>query len=169
MNPLTSAERRALRARAHALHPVATIGQHGLTPAVLHEIDVALLAHELIKIRVFGDDRAVRESLYARICAELHAAPVQHIGKLIIVWRPAPEPEPAAPRPAVRQDPGAPRRAARPARGKPPPGAGATDARRRGPEAGPAAVPTQRRRGSPHGQATPATRGPRQTRRRRAP
>ena len=92
MNPLTSAERRALRARAHALNPVVSIGQHGLTPAVLHEIDVALLAHELIKIRIWNDDRAARESLYAKVCAELDAAPVQHIGKLLLIYRPADKP-----------------------------------------------------------------------------
>jgi RNA-binding protein YhbY len=70
---------------------VVSIGQHGLTPAVLHEIDVNLNAHELIKVRVYHDDRHARESLLARICAELEAAPVQHIGKLLIVWRPHPE------------------------------------------------------------------------------
>ena len=74
-----------------------TIGQHGLTPAVLHEIDVALTAHELIKIRVFSDDRDERDALLERICTELDAAPVQHLGKLLIVFRPAPEAEAALP------------------------------------------------------------------------
>jgi len=95
MKNLTASERRALRAKAHALHPVVAIGHHGLTPAVLHEIDVALLAHELIKIRVFSDDREERAALNERICSELDAAPVQHIGKLLIVWRPIPPTEPA--------------------------------------------------------------------------
>ena len=90
MLALTPAERRDLRAKAHRLHPVVSVGHHGLTPAVLHEIDVNLLAHELIKVRVFADDRDAREALLARICAELEAAPVQHIGKLLVVWRPAP-------------------------------------------------------------------------------
>jgi putative YhbY family RNA-binding protein len=91
MPSLTPTQRRDLRARAHRLQPVVSIGQHGLTPAVLHEIDVNLDAHELIKVRVFDDDRDARESLLARICDELDAAPVQHIGKLLIVWRPLPE------------------------------------------------------------------------------
>jgi RNA-binding protein len=94
MRALAPAERRAFRAKAHALHPVVAIGQHGLTPAVLHEIDVNLLAHELIKIRVFGEDRDDREALLARICADLDAAPVQHLGKILTIWRPAPPPEP---------------------------------------------------------------------------
>ena len=90
MRTLTPAERRAFRAQAHALHPFVSIGQHGLTPAVLHEIDVNLVAHELIKIRVFNDDRDERETLLARICGDLDAAPVQHLGKILTIWRPAP-------------------------------------------------------------------------------
>ena len=66
MLALTPAERRDLRAKAHRLHPVVSVGHHGLTPAVLHEIDVNLLAHELIKVRVFADDRGAREALVAQ-------------------------------------------------------------------------------------------------------
>jgi putative YhbY family RNA-binding protein len=98
MKTLTPAFRRELRARAHHLHPVVAIGQHGLTPAVLHEIDAALTAHELIKLRVFSDDRAEREVLLARICDELACAPVQHLGKLLILWRKREEPAVEAPR-----------------------------------------------------------------------
>jgi RNA-binding protein len=103
MRTLTPAERRALRAKAHHLRPVVTIGQHGLTPGVLHEVDINLTAHELIKIRVFADQRAEREAMLEQICAALDAAWVQHLGKLLIVWRPAPE-LPAAARvvPAVK-------------------------------------------------------------------
>jgi len=108
MTSLTPPERRALRAKAHHLHPVVSVGQHGLTAAVLHEIDVNLIAHELIKVRVFNDDRAARDALLLSICAELDAAPVQHIGKLLVVWRPSPDraraegekPKRSAPRPA---------------------------------------------------------------------
>lgn len=90
MEPLLPAFRRALRARAHHLHPVVSIGQHGLTPAVLHETDVALTAHELIKVRVLTDDRDARDALLARVCAALDCAPVQQIGKLLVLWRPRP-------------------------------------------------------------------------------
>jgi len=91
MTSLTPPQRRAMRAKAHHLHPVVSVGQHGLTAAVLHEIDLNLIAHELVKVRVFNDDRAAREALLLSICAELDAAPVQHIGKLLVVWRPSPE------------------------------------------------------------------------------
>src|SRR5512145_906868 len=105
MPPLTPSERRALRARAHALKPVVLVGHQGLTPAVLHEIDVALAAHELVKIRAPIDERDEREALLARICVELGCAPVQHLGKILTVWRPAP-PEERVARVASRRDPG---------------------------------------------------------------
>ncbi|MBK6396185.1 MAG: YhbY family RNA-binding protein [Betaproteobacteria bacterium] len=94
MITLTPSQRRELRARAHSLHPVVAIGHAGLTPAVLHEIDVALGAHELVKVRVHSDDRDEREAHLAGICESLDAAPVQHLGKILILWRPAPKPEP---------------------------------------------------------------------------
>ncbi len=93
---LTSDERRALRARAHPLHPVVMIAKNGLTPAVLAEIDRALSAHELIKVRVAGQERDVREAYLKEICATLGCAPVQHLGNLLILWRPKPETEKSA-------------------------------------------------------------------------
>jgi putative YhbY family RNA-binding protein len=91
MKTVTAEQRLALRAKAHYLRPVVAVGTHGLTPTVLHEIDVALKAHELIKIRVFSDVRSERDALLTRICAELECAPVQHLGKLLIVWRHNPD------------------------------------------------------------------------------
>jgi len=106
MKSLTPAERRALRARAHHLHPVIMIGEAGLTPAVLHEIDLALKSHELIKVRVLGDDRERRRLMPVEICEALAASPVQQIGKMLVLFRPRPAEETGA-RPA-------PRRAAKP-------------------------------------------------------
>lgn len=77
------------------------IGDAGLTPAVLSEVDAALKGHELIKIRVLGTDRAARAAMIGKICAALDASPVQHIGKILVVFRPRPEapaPKPARPR-----------------------------------------------------------------------
>ena len=85
---LTPAQRSDLRAEAHALHPVVMIGEAGLTPAVLKEIDASLNAHGLIKVRVFGDDREARIEIYDTISQELGAAQVQHIGKLLVLYRP---------------------------------------------------------------------------------
>ena len=105
MLELNPSQRRALRAKAHKLRPVVSVGQHGLTPAVLHEIDVNLKAHALIKVRVFDDDRDGRESLLSRICGELDAAPVQHIGKLLVVWRPKPREEEGLKKQAAKSTP----------------------------------------------------------------
>ena len=84
------AERKAHRAEAHHLSPVVMIGNDGLTPGVKKEVDAALSAHGLIKIRVLGDDRAQREAMYQSLADELGAAPIQHIGKLLVLWRPKP-------------------------------------------------------------------------------
>lgn len=85
---LTPAQRKAHRAKAHALNPVVMIGNEGLTAAVRKEIDRALTSHGLIKIRVLGDDRDARIEMFESICNDLNAAPIQHIGKLLVVWRP---------------------------------------------------------------------------------
>ena len=98
MLAITADQRRALRARAHALNPVVAISQNGLSDAVLQEISTSLVSHELIKIRVFSDDRDVREQYLASICEQLGAAPVQHIGKLLVVWRPGADAKPATAR-----------------------------------------------------------------------
>lgn len=88
---LTPAERSELRSQAHGLNPVVMIGESGLTPAVVKEADAALNAHGLIKIRVLGDDREARLAHYETLCNELGAAPVQHIGKLLVLYRPKQE------------------------------------------------------------------------------
>lgn len=87
---LSPSERKALKARAHHLNPVVLIGDAGLTPAVMREVDAALKSHELIKVRITGDDRDVRVAAYETMCTDLHAAPVQHIGKLVVLFRPKP-------------------------------------------------------------------------------
>lgn len=110
---LTPAEKKALKAQAHALDPVVLIGDKGLTPSVLKEIDMNLNAHGLIKVRVAGDDREARLEYAQTICTETGAALVQHIGKLLVLFRPKAEdtdktkaksrPKPKAPRQTKRQ------------------------------------------------------------------
>ena len=90
---LTPRQRQALKGRAHALEPVVTIGQAGLTPGVLREVDGALAAHELIKVRVGGDDRAARASLLDALCAQTGASAVGSVGKILILWRERPADE----------------------------------------------------------------------------
>ena len=88
---LTPAQRKSHRAEAHHLNAVVMIGSEGLTPAVKKETDAALNAHGLIKVRVQSDDRAGREVIYQTLANELDAALIQHIGKLLVLWRPQPE------------------------------------------------------------------------------
>ncbi|MDO5531522.1 ribosome assembly RNA-binding protein YhbY [Sutterella sp.] len=90
---LSRAARLELRAQAHHVDPVVLLGANGLTEAVMKEIDRALKAHELIKVRVPTDDREEREAIYAQIAEELGCARVQMIGKILVLWRPADEDE----------------------------------------------------------------------------
>jgi putative YhbY family RNA-binding protein len=87
---LTPAQRKEFRAEAHHLDPVVMIGGDGLTAAVKKEVDAALKAHGLIKVRVFSDDRTERDTFFQTLTDELNAAPIQHIGKLLVLWRPKP-------------------------------------------------------------------------------
>ncbi|MCS6945351.1 MAG: ribosome assembly RNA-binding protein YhbY [Sutterellaceae bacterium] len=95
-----------LKARAHSLKPVVWLGNAGLSDAVLLEIDRALNAHELIKVRVPGEDRKAREAIFSRIADLLSAARVQMIGKLLVLYRPRPSQENAKPPPAAKAPPG---------------------------------------------------------------
>jgi putative YhbY family RNA-binding protein len=88
---VTPAERKALKARAHALDPIIHLGGKGLTGAVIAEVDRALAAHELIKVRAGGLERDAREAALAEICAKLDAQAVQHIGKVFVLYRKKPE------------------------------------------------------------------------------
>jgi putative YhbY family RNA-binding protein len=92
---LTARERAHLKARAHALEPRVQIGHGGLTAAVTQEIERALTAHELIKVKILDGDRDAREAIGDAICAQTGAAPVQRVGKVVVLWRPKPEKEDA--------------------------------------------------------------------------
>ena len=102
MTPLSPARRSELRAQAHRLNPVVLIGDKGLTEEVLAEVDRALKAHELIKVRAATDDRDARNAWMESICEKLAAHPVQQIGKILVVYRENPDKQPekkAAPAP----------------------------------------------------------------------
>ncbi|MBV9400284.1 MAG: YhbY family RNA-binding protein [Bryobacterales bacterium] len=88
---LTPKERQALKAQAHKLEPVVTIGGKGLTDAVVAEIDFALKAHELLKIRAGAMDRHQRAEAFSAICERTGAEPVQHVGKVFVIYRKKPD------------------------------------------------------------------------------
>lgn len=90
---LTPRERADLKARAHALEPVVQVGQAGVSDALVAEVDRALLAHELIKVKLGGAEREVRASLTQELCARTGAAEVQQVGRVAVLWRPRPTDE----------------------------------------------------------------------------
>src|SRR5690348_147003 len=91
MSPLSPKRRSELRAEAHKLSPTVIIGDKGLTDEVLAEVDRALKAHELIKVRAATDDRDARNTWMESICEKLEAHPVQQIGKVLVVFRENPK------------------------------------------------------------------------------
>ena len=78
---------KSLKSRAHNLKPVVWLGQHGLTEPVLNEVDIALNAHELIKVKIPGDDREARKQIILSIQEKLQATLIQIVGKIVTLYR----------------------------------------------------------------------------------
>ena len=91
MSKKTNQDIKQLRAIGHKLKPVVTIAGKGLTEGVMNELDRALTDHELIKVKILGDDRDEREAIGNALCAGTDAASVQRVGKVLVLWRPKPE------------------------------------------------------------------------------
>jgi RNA-binding protein len=94
--PLTPRQRAGLKARAHAIEPVVHIGQAGASEAVVAEVDRALTAHGLIKVKLAGADREARDELTGILCTRTEAVAVQQVGRVVTLWRPRPDDEPLA-------------------------------------------------------------------------
>ena len=90
---LSGKERRALRARAHHLNPVVSVGAAGVSEAVLAELSIALDEHELVKLRIAADDREQRKELIASMCEQSKAELIQRIGHTAVIYRKRPEPK----------------------------------------------------------------------------
>ena len=89
---LSNPQRRHLRGLAHARKVIVTIGNAGLTPAVMAEIDQALAHHELIKVRIQGADRETRQALTVTILERSGSHLVQRIGHVVTLYRAAKRP-----------------------------------------------------------------------------
>lgn len=122
---LSPRRRSELRAEAHKLSPTVIVGDKGLTDEVIAEIDRALKAHELIKVRAATDDRDARNVWMESICEKLEAHPVQQIGKILVVYRENPEKEAPkrtlTPGPSPREEGSKVKRTSRPRSGTPSP------------------------------------------------
>lgn len=92
---MTPKERQRLKGEAHRLNPLVLLGAEGLSEAVIREIDRALAAHGLIKVRVPGDAREERDRIFAELADRLSAARIQSIGKVLVLFRPLPAGEDA--------------------------------------------------------------------------
>ena len=84
---LNAAERKALKAKAHKLEPVVQIGAKGLTDEVVAEIERALSAHELIKVRAAAMEREARDAALKAILGRTGAQSVQQVGKVFVIYR----------------------------------------------------------------------------------
>ena len=82
MATLSIQERKRLRQIGHALNPVVMLGGSGLTENVVEEILRALNDHELIKVKIAGEDREERAAIIAEIASTTGAEIVQTIGKM---------------------------------------------------------------------------------------
>lgn len=76
-----------LKAKAHHLRPVVLLGAKGLTPAIIDETNIALLSHELIKVKINGAEKADRQIIANKLCEQLQAELVQLIGNTAIIYR----------------------------------------------------------------------------------
>jgi RNA-binding protein len=99
---LTARERSHLKGRGHALEPIVQVGQSGLSDAVVVELERALTAHELIKVKINGADREARRAMVDAICARTDAVAVQQVGKVVLLWRPTPATSPDVPSASTR-------------------------------------------------------------------
>ncbi|KTD33090.1 putative RNA-binding protein [Legionella nautarum] len=84
---MNTAFKQALKAKAHHLKPVVLIGAKGLTEAVIEETNVALIAHELIKVKINGAEKEDRQHMATELCTQLQAELVQLIGNTAIIYR----------------------------------------------------------------------------------
>ena len=92
--PLSITEKKRFRQIGHQLNPVVMLGGQGLTEGVMAEIERALEDHELIKVRIGGEDREDRRAVIDAITGQTRSEAVQIIGKLVLLYRAAKQPHP---------------------------------------------------------------------------
>lgn len=85
---LTEKQKKHLRGIAHGRDPIVMIGHAGLSPAVAHEFETALSAHELVKVRARVGDRKERDALLTGLAQQTGSALVQKIGNVGVFYRP---------------------------------------------------------------------------------
>ena len=84
---LTNTQIRYLRGLAHELSPVILVGNKGVTPALVREFGAALDQHELVKVKIAGDDRDARKQQIDELAEQAGAEVVQRIGHVASYFR----------------------------------------------------------------------------------
>ena len=85
---LNERQRKHLRGLGHPLHPIVTLGQSGLTDAVVQEMERALTDHELVKVRARLGDRDARDEAFDSLARRTGSELVQRIGNVGLFYRP---------------------------------------------------------------------------------
>ncbi|MCK4950757.1 MAG: ribosome assembly RNA-binding protein YhbY [Gammaproteobacteria bacterium] len=89
---ISAQQKRYLRSLAHALKPVVTVGESGLSDAVMRELNLSIDHHELIKVRIHAEDREERRKLTDELCSKSNSTLIQSIGHLAVIYRPSKKP-----------------------------------------------------------------------------
>ena len=92
MQPLTAKQKRFLRARAHNLKPVVSLGNAGLSDAVLEEINTSIAHHELMKVKLGAADKGLKLSLLQQICEKTKSQEINLVGHIATIYRAAKKP-----------------------------------------------------------------------------
>ena len=91
MTHFTKTQTKHLLKLAHHLKPIISIGQNGITENVSNELEIALNHHELVKIKIAGEDREARQAMIQQLCEQTSAEKIQAIGKTLTLFRRNPE------------------------------------------------------------------------------
>lgn len=83
-----------LRGIGHRLSPIVIVGGNGLTPTLIEEVGRALHDHELIKIKIPAGSAEERKECAATLAEATESTVVHHIGRMVLLLRKNPEPNP---------------------------------------------------------------------------
>lgn len=89
--PLSSQQKKSLRGIAHHLDPVVAVSERGLSEGIIEETERALNDHELIKVKVFDNDRAIRREIANELAQKTGSMVLQKIGKIAVLYRKNPK------------------------------------------------------------------------------
>ncbi len=87
MKTLDKTQIKQLKALAHKLKPIVTVGQHGMKDSINDELAIAIEFHQLMKVKINLGDRVERDKLVEELTKEHNAELVQRIGNIAVLYR----------------------------------------------------------------------------------